>query len=165
MRPRHPSAAEVRQLPALMTQVIPPEWEDQNGHVNIQYYLTLFERGGWPMVQEMGMDESYFRDRRQGLFDLEHHIYYVNELHVGESVSIHARLVDRSEKRFHGVMFIVNDSRDNLAATLEYITSGADLAHRRTAPLPADIAVRLDRLVAEHRRLGWEPPLCGVMSA
>ncbi|NBC21978.1 MAG: thioesterase [Gammaproteobacteria bacterium] len=148
-----------------MTRVIPPEWEDQNGHVNIRFYMTLFERGGWPMVHEMGMDESYFRDRRQGLFDLEHHLYYVYELHVGESVSIHARLIDRSEKRFHGVMFIVNDSRDNLAATLEYITSGADLAHRRTAPLPADIAARLDALLAAHRRLPWEPPLCGVMSA
>lgn len=165
MRPAQPAAAEVRQLPPLMSTVVPAEWEDHNGHVNIRFYMALFERGGWPMVQAMGMDESYFRERRQGLFDLEHHLYYVNEIHVGEAVSIHARLIDRSAKRFHGLMFIVNDSRDNVAATLEYISSGADLEQRRTAPLPTDIAARLDAMVAAHRRLPWNPPLCGVMSA
>lgn len=148
-----------------MKFVIPPEWEDYNGHVNIQYYMALYEQGGWPMVSEMGMDEGYFRDRRCGLFDLEHHLFYLNEIHVGDEVSVHARLVDRTTKRFHGVMFIVNDTRDKLASTLEYVTSGADLDQRRTAPFPADIAERLDRLVEAHGKLAWPPPLCGVMSA
>lgn len=165
MRPRQPTPAQVRDLPSLMTFVIPPEWEDKNGHVNIQYYMTLFERGGWPMIIAIGMDEDYFRERRCGLFDLEHHLYYLNEMHVGDRVGIHARLVDRSAKRFHGVMFIVNETRDNLASTLEYVTTGADLEHRRTAPFPGEIGARLDALIAEHRALSWPSPLCGVMAA
>lgn len=164
MRPRQPSVSEVRQLPALMTHRIPKEWEDYNGHVNIQYYMSLFEHGGWPMVNELGIDEAYFRERKLGLFDLEHHLWYLNELHVGEDVTIHARLVGRSVKRFHGLMFVVNQSRDVLACTLEYVTSGADLAARRTAELPPDIVARLDTLIEEHAGLDWPAPLCGVMS-
>lgn len=165
MRVKQPSVEQLRQLPGLMQHVVPPEWEDYNGHVNIQFYMTLFERGGWPMVNELGMDEAYFRDRRHGLFDLEHHIFYLSELHVGDQVSMFARLVDRSAKRFHGLMFIVNDTRDLLACTLEYVSSGADLEHRRTAAFPDDVAARLDRMIEEHRALPWSPPLCGIMSS
>ena len=34
---------------------------------------------------------------------------------------------------------------------------------RRMAPLPDDIAERFDKLLAEHKALPWEPPVCGVM--
>jgi len=36
---------------------------------------------------------------------------------------------------------------------------------RCTAPWPADIAARIDHAVAEHRKLDWPAPVCGVMSA
>mgnify|MGYP001825850314 CR=1 FL=1 len=160
-----PKPKEVRDLSRLMQLSIPPEWEDENGHVNVQFYMTLYERGGRPLVESLGMDEAYFSQRRLGLFDLEHHICYFSEIHVGETVSVYARLLDRSAKRFHGIMFVINDSRDQLASTLEFITSGADLEHRRTAPYPDDVAAALDRVIAEHRNLAWAPPVCGVMSA
>lgn len=165
MRAKQPTITQLRQLPSLMQQTIPPEWEDFNGHVNIQFYMTLFEQSGWPMVTRMGMDEAYFREQRRGLFDLEHHIVYVSELHVGDRVSMYARLVDRTDKRFHGFMFIVNDSRERLSSTLEFVTSGADLEKRCTAVFPDDVAARLDRMIDEHRDLPWSPPLCGIMSA
>jgi acyl-CoA thioester hydrolase len=125
---REPADFEkVSMLPALLTRDIPPEWEDFNGHVNIQYYMALVEQAGWPMFEEMGLDEAYFREHRHGLFDLEHHLRYLAELHVGDLVSVHSRMLDRSEKRLHGMMFILNQSRRQLSCTLEYITSGADL--------------------------------------
>ncbi len=149
----------------LWTQSIPPEWEDANGHVNIQYYMTLCERAGWEWTAEMGIDEGYFRERRLGVFDLEHHISYLRELHVGDQVSVHSRLLQRTEKRFHGVFYILNVSRDCLASALEYVTSGADLEARRTAAFPQDVAQRLDSLIEKDQALPWSPRLCGVMSA
>jgi len=155
----------VSMLPTLLSREIPVEWEDYNGHVNIQYYLSLVEQSGWPMFAKMGLDESYFRERRRGLFDLEHHIRYLAELHVGDTVSVHSRMLDMSEKRIHGMMFILNQSRRQLSCTLEYITSGADLDKRRTAPFPADIASRFDKLIQQDKLLNWSCPVCGVMAA
>lgn len=160
-----PTPDEVRQLPRLTQYTIPHEWEDANGHVNVQYYMALYNIGGWPMMESLGVNESYFRERRLGMFDLEHHIFYFSEIHVGEAVSIYARILDRSAKRFHAIVFVINDTRDRLASTLEFIASGADLENRRTAPYPDDIAAALDREIAKHRKLTWEPPICGVMSA
>jgi hypothetical protein len=60
-------------------------------------------------------------------------------------------------------MFIVNRTRGRLASVFEYVSSGADLDARRTAPLPPEFATQLDRLIAAHARLAWASPTCGVM--
>ena len=158
-----PSVAQVDDLPVLMEKVIPPEWLDLNGHVNVRHYLELYDAASWPRLAEFGLDARAFLERRQGLFDLEHHLWYLDELHVGETVTVHWRFVARSAKRFHGVMFIVNRTRDRLASVFEYLSTGADLDSRRAAPLPPGFAAKLDELLAADRTLGWPAPTCGVI--
>ena len=165
MRVKQPAADQLWQLPSLGQYTVPSEWEVHNNHVNVKYYMMLYEMAGWPMVTNMGMDEAYFHERRCGLFDLEYHIRYVTELHAGDQVSIYSRLVNRTGKRFHGLMFILNNSRNVLVSSLEFVTSGANLDTRRTAAFPDDIGARLDSMIEEHCRLPWSAPLCGVMSA
>jgi acyl-CoA thioester hydrolase len=164
MRPQFPAVEDVLQLPSLLERQAPPEWEDQNGHVNIQYYMQLYCEAGWPLMGRIGLDENYFEERRKGFFDLEHHLFYLAEIHVGDQVAVHGRFIGHSEKRFHAMMFAVNCSRGRLASTLEFITSGADLESRRAAPYPQDVAETMARLVSEHSEFSWPPPLCGIMS-
>ncbi len=164
MKVETPTFEEVSELAGEETLLIPSSWEDYNGHVNIQYYMSMYESGGQKMMERIGMDDSYFRDRKCGVFDLEHHVYYLSEVHVGETVSIHSRVVAMNEKRFHGFLFILNQSTKQLASTLEYISASTDLKARRTAPFPADIAETLQRSVESSQQLTWAPPLCGCMS-
>jgi hypothetical protein len=96
MRPKFPSVEEVRLLPCLLSQEIPAEFEDINGHVNIQHYLGLYDKAGWPFFALLGMDERYFTEGRKGIFDLEHHLFYLAEIHIGDRVSIHGRLLART---------------------------------------------------------------------
>jgi acyl-CoA thioester hydrolase len=159
-----PSVARVLELPSLMQQVIPAGWQDLNGHVNVRHYLELYDAASWPRLAEFGLDANAFLERRQGLFDLEHHLWYLDELHVGDKVTVHWRFIARTVKRFHGVMFIVNRTHERLASVFEYVSTGADLDARKTAPLPAEFAARLDAMIAEHARLAWPPPTCGVIA-
>lgn len=158
-----PTVAQVDDLPVLMEKVIPPEWQDLNGHVNVRHYLELYDAASWPRLAEFGLDPSVFLEQRRGLFDLEHHLWYLDEMHVGDTVTVHWRFLARTPKRFHGVMFIVNRSRGRLASVFEYVSTGADLDTRRTAPLPGQFAAQLDRLIADQARLDWAAPTCGVM--
>ena len=159
-----PSVEQVDELPSLMERRIPPEWQDLNGHVNVRHYLELYDAASWPMLVQFGLDERSFTEDRLGLFDLEHHLWYLAELHVGDLVTVHSRFVARTPKRYHGVMFIVNRTRSRLASAFEYVSSGADLDARRTAPLPERFTAGFDRMLAVHARLAWPAPLCGVMS-
>lgn len=165
MLTRMPTLQDLDDLPSLLERTIPAEWEDLNGHVNVRHYLELYDQAGWPMMRWLGIEERHFRDERRGFFDLEHHIWYLAEMHVGDTVTLHARFLARSTKRFHGTMFIANRSRACVASAFEYVSTAADLVARRSAPLPTDVAVHLDDLIASHSRLVWPAPLCGSISA
>lgn len=164
MPPPMPTIDQVGQLPELVRLTIPAEWQDLNGHVNVQHYLGIYDRAGWPLMDWLGIDESRFRVDKAGFFDLEHHLWYLAEMHVGDVVTVHTRFIARSVKRFHGVMFIVNTTRVSLASTIEFVTTGADLRTRRSAVLPEDVAQRLAGLIDEHSRLAWPAPRCGSIA-
>jgi acyl-CoA thioester hydrolase len=61
------------------------------------------------------------------------------------------------------MLFMVNESKGNLAATLETLGSHADIKARRTSPYPPHIAARMDAILAEHQALDWAAPVCGVI--
>jgi len=158
-----PTVTQVRELPLQHRYTVPADWRDRNGHVNVQYYLRLYDLGGYEILEDTDVDEKALLAQGFGLFDLEHHIRYRSEVLVGNDVSGYNRLLGISDKRFHGMYFIVNDTEDRLACTVEYLSAGVDLAARRSAAFPAEMKAGMERLLASHLALSWLAPVCGAM--
>lgn len=155
----------IRALPVMHTRVVPKAFEDENGHMNVRHYLGVFDDAGYSYLTFIGLSLEYHEQHGTGGFDLEHHLNYLNEILIGDTVTVYIRFVSCSPKRMHYIMFMVNDTRDKLAATFECVNSFADLKVRKTAPFPDHIYQRIQSLVAEHGALGWDAPICGAMSA
>jgi acyl-CoA thioester hydrolase len=159
-----PSIEHVRMLGTLVEYVVPPEWQDLNGHVNVRHYLDLYNIAGEAVFDQMGVSEDYFLKERRGFFDLEHHMWYLSELHVGDRVSVHTRYVARTAKRYQGLLIVVNMTRPAVASILEFVSTSANLASRRADEFPPQVAQRLDTLIAAHANLPWPAPLCGAIA-
>jgi acyl-CoA thioester hydrolase len=143
---------------------VPADWQDRNGHVNVQYYLRLYELGGYEMLDEACLAEPYFEQTEYGLFDFEHHLHFRAELHVGDQVSAYNRILNMHHKRFHGMYFIINDTREQLACTIEYVTACVDLQSRRTMAFPEPLYQGLIQVMHRHQSLGWTAPECGAIT-
>ena len=164
MPPIQPIAIQdIEQLPLISQAVITENYLDVMGHMNVRYYLALFDEASWTFFQSFGMTETYYKDSLAGAFALEHHIRYLSEVRLGETVHIHARLLQRNAKRIHFMYFMVNVNKAVLSATLESVVSHTNLKQRRTSPYPPEIAVHLDAIIAEHSQLGWDAPVNGHM--
>jgi acyl-CoA thioester hydrolase len=163
-RPRFPDVAEIRQLSRSLVMTVPPDWQDRNGHVNVQYYLKLYELGGYEMLDEVNLNEYYFGQDECGLFDFEHHINFRAEMHVGDQVSTYNRILAMHSRRFQGMYFIVNDTRDQLACTIEYVSACVNLQSRRTIAFPQILHDGLQRLAQKHQALDWAAPVCGAIT-
>jgi acyl-CoA thioester hydrolase len=159
-----PSLEQVRQLPHQLGMSVPPDWEDRNGHVNVQYYLKLYELGGYEILEDADLGGNYLEQNQYGLFDFENHLSFRAEIHVGDRVSTYNRLLAMNHKRFHGMYLIVNDTRKQLACTVEYVTGGVDLRNRRTAVFPDAFYQGLQRQLKRHQALDWPAPVCGAIS-
>jgi len=144
---------------------VPEAYRDSNGHMNVRWYIALFDDAGDTVHDWMGLSAQYHAAHGTGTFDLEHHVNYIAEVLPGEEVAVYIRLVGYSAKRLHYIMFLINKTRGQLAATFECINAFADLRVRRTAPWPPEAAAKLAEAMAAASQLDWAPPLCGAMRA
>lgn len=158
-----PTFEQVMELPALREAAVRPEFIDVNGHMNVCHYLELNVDGMTVVSDQVGVDDAYRAERRMGVFTSEHHLRYYSELHLGEKLSVHPIVLDRSEKVVHMMTFLLDRTHRLLSNTLELLLVHVDLDTRRPVPMPAEIAAGFDRFVADGKALSWQAPVCGVV--
>jgi len=135
-----------------------PEWIDANGHLNLAYYVVLFDFATDALFDAVGIGLGYKEATNHGTFAVETHNLYERELLVGERVRVATQILGTDSKRLHFAheMFsLVNGQR---AATQELMYLHIDLSARRVVPWPADVRERLSAAAAGHARLarpGW----------
>ena len=132
---------------------IEKDWIDYNGHLNMAYYNVLFDRCGDQAFEVMGMGPDYARDRRLTIYTAEVHVCYVQELHLGHSVTVTFQLLDHDDKRLRVYQEIRHAAEGWLAATSENLSLHVDMSGPKVAPFPADIAEKIDAMRAAHAGL------------
>lgn len=165
MKPPAITLEQVRELLPVYRMTIPPTYQDYNQHMNIRWYLVIFDDAGAPLYEAIDLHPDTLLKQGQSTFDLEHHIHYLKEVHIGDEISVYVRMVGRSAKRMHYLMFMVNETRGTLASIFECVNTFVNLAERRTMPYPDMIMAGIDRLLEAHQTLSWDAPVCGVMQA
>lgn len=118
--------------------------------MNIRHYLELDAEGTEVICEDVGVDDAYRARRRMGVFTAEHHLRYFSELQEGETVSVHARVLERSDKAAHLMAFLLDRTHGRLANTLELVLvlgiegcvlrGGHDCADERGAVLGGGLA-------------------------
>lgn len=159
-----PTVDQVLALPGDWTLVVPEEYADANGHMNIARYMDAHSDGGWAYWAQLGLSEELAHAGGPTTFDVQHHIVYRHEVLAGHEVTVRIRLLDRTDKAVHGLAFLVNLTTGQVANTMEGIGLCVDLATRAVSPFPDDIAANIDAAIEDNRALPWAPPVCGSMA-
>ena len=157
------SLAKLEALPLYHRETIPEDYLDLLGHMNIRWYMALFDKAAWNFFGSHGMDHDYVLKEKSGQFALKNFIQYFAEVRAGQTIAVRIRLLERSDKRIHLMHFMINETTEQLATTLEVLSTHADLTLRRAAPIPIEIAKKFDATLAENEHLDWNAPVCGVI--
>jgi len=164
MKPPAISLEEILQIGEPLLRIpIPEAYRDSNGHMNVRWYVGIFDDASDVLHDDLGLTVDYHARNGTGTFDLEHHIQYLSEAMPGERAAVYVRYLAGGAKRLHYIMFLVNETQARLSATLECINAFADLRVRRTAPWPEEAATKITQRVQDGKRLAWAAPVCGVM--
>jgi len=151
-------------LPLYHRETIPETYLDAMGHMNVRWYMALFDTSVWNFFISQGLDENYFVRKQMGVFALKHFIQYFAEVKADETVAMRIRLLGRTEKRFHFMNFMINEATGKLAAILEVLGTHADLKIRKAVAMPQDISQKFDVQIAVDQQLDWEAPVSGVIN-
>lgn len=164
MTTAHPTYDQLAALPSYTAQAVPAAFEDINGHLNIRHYVGIASEGLDESLVDVGIPQNWPTVAGQGVFTAEHHMTYLSELRTGDRISARVRLVGRSARAAHAVVYLLDDTHQRLSYAMEEIFLHIDMASRRTAEWPDDVAAALDKRIAAEAALPWQPALSGSMA-
>jgi acyl-CoA thioester hydrolase len=158
----HPTYDQLTSLPAYTEQPVPVPFEDANGHLNVRHYTGIASEGLDESLVALGIPQNW-PAQGHACFSAEQHLTYLAELLTGARISSRVRLLGRSERAAHALVYLLDDTNQRLSFVMEEILLHIDMETRRTAPWPAEIAAALDGQIAAQADLPWEPDVSGSM--
>lgn len=160
----HPTYDQLIELPAYVEQPVPMPFEDINGHLNVRHYVGIASEGLDESLVEVGIPPMWPLTHQQACFAAEHHVTYLNELHTGDKMSARVRLLGRSERAAHALVYLLDETEQVVACVVEEIFLHIDLDTRRTSPWPDDVAAKMDARIAEHAALPFPAVTSGSLA-
>ena len=117
----------------IANQIIKKEWTDYNNHMNMAYYVLIFDQIWEIMLQKFKMGEDSAKTNKMSTMVVETHTTYNNEVKEGEEVEINLTFFDHDKKRLHFKMEMLEKTTKKLSATLEMLSLYIDLNKRKVA--------------------------------
>ncbi len=160
----HPTYDQLLGLPAYVEQPVPMPFEDMNGHLNVRHYLGIASEGLDESLVPLGIPQNWPISAGHACFSAEHHCTYLTELRTGDMMSARVRLLGRSERAAHALVYLLDETHTQVSYVMEEIFLHIDMSTRRTAPWPDDVAASLDQRIAEDAELPFPASTSGCLA-
>lgn len=163
MRDPAPALAAIPTPLDVYRDVVRGDWIDSNGHLNMGYYVVVFDFATDAWMGFAGLDRLHRRERHITTFCLETHVTYVREVRVGDPLRFTTRLLGFDARRLHYYHEMYHATEGYLAATNELMSLHVSQVTRRAAPMAHEILAFLARIREAHAVLPASPHVGRVM--
>jgi len=143
--------------------VVRPEWIDDNRHMNMGYYVVVFDLATDEFMRWIGLDAGHRRAYEVTTFCLEAHVTYHREVREGDPLRFTTQLLAYDAKRLHYIHAMYHATEGYLAATNELVSLHVAMATRRGAAMAREVVARLAMIQAAHDALPRPPQVGRVM--
>ena len=135
----------------LTTKKIIKEWTDYNNHMNLSYYILVFDLGAEVILSKFKMGEQSAKTTKKSTMVVETHTTYNNEVKEGDEVNVFLSHFDHDNKRLHYKLEMYDKSKNTLSATTETLALYIDLNIRKVAEFEKEKLIIMDEFINEHK--------------
>ena len=123
----------------LSSQKIIKDWIDYNNHMNVSYYLLIFDKYGADVLNDsFKMGEHSARTTGKSTMIVESHITYNQELKIDDEIDVNLVFFDHDKKRLQYKMEMIHKQKKYLASTIEILALYVDLNTRKVSEFERD---------------------------
>jgi len=115
----------------LKSEKVIKEWTDYNGHLNVAFYVHVFDIAADVMLDSFKMGGQSAKNNQKTTFVAEMYTAYKQEVRLGEEIETHLTYVDHDKKRIHYRLSMFHKEKKYLAATNEVLSLYVDLKQRK----------------------------------
>ena len=141
----------------LTTKKIIKEWTDYNGHMNLSYYILVFDIGAEVILSKFKMGEHSAKTTKKSKMVVETHTTYNQEVKEGDEVDVFISYFDHDNKRLLYKLEMYDNAKNTLSATTEILALYIDLNIRKVAEFePEKIKIMNDYISNNEKNFNKE---------
>ena len=127
------------------------EWVDYNDHMNMAYYVLIFDQALEVALEKFKMGESAAKDLNRSTMVVETNTKYLSEVKQGEEIDINMTYFDHDKKRLHIKMEMIEKSEKKISANMEWISLYIDLNQRKVTEFEEEKLKLMDKFIEDNK--------------
>ena len=136
----------------LNTTKIINEWTDYNNHMNLSYYILVFDKAAEKVLSKFKMGEESALKTKRSTMVVETHTTYNNEVKEGDDVDIYLSYCNHDKKRLHYKLEMYEKSKNILSATTEVLALYINLELRKVAEFEKEKILIIDNFIDKNNQ-------------
>ena len=134
----------------LKTEKVIKEYTDYNNHLNVAYYVRIFDIAADVMLDNFKMGGESAQKDNKTTFVAEMYTIYNQEVRLGEEVETHVTYINHDKKRIHYRLSMFHKEKKYLAATNEVLSLYVDLTKRKVIEFDPDRLKIMDNFIKNN---------------
>ena len=136
----------------LTSQKILKDWTDYNNHMNVAYYVLIFDLyGAEKLMTLFNMGETSAKNTKKSTMVVESHITYNQEVKEGDEVDVNLLYFDHDKKRLQYKLEMIHKEKKYLASTIEILSLYVDLGERKVSEFENEKIQLMDQFIHKHK--------------
>ena len=135
----------------LTSKKIIKDWTDYNGHMNVAYYVLIFDIfGAEILMNKFQMGEESAKTTKKSTMVVESHITYNQEVKEDDEVDVNLLFFDHDKKRLQYKLEMIHKEKKFLVSTIETLSLYVDLNQRKVAEFEDEKVKMMDQYIQEN---------------
>ena len=136
----------------LNTTKIVNEWTDYNNHMNLSFYILVFDKAAEKILSKFNMGEEAAIKTKRSTMVVETHTTYNNEVKEDDNVDVYLSYCDHDKKRLHYKLEMYEKSKNVLSATTEVLALYINLDLRKVAEFENEKILIMDNFIEANKQ-------------
>ena len=115
----------------LKSEKIIKEWVDYNNHLNIAYYVLIFDQACEVLLEKFKIGAESAKREKRSTMVVETNTKYISEVKEGNEVDTMLTFFDHDKKRLHLKLEIIEKKTKKVSASIEWLSLYVNLETRK----------------------------------
>ncbi|WP_435113148.1 thioesterase family protein [Candidatus Pelagibacter bacterium nBUS_36] len=135
----------------LKSQKILNKWVDYNNHLNMAYYVLIFDEAWEVMLEQFKMGSHSAETTNRSTMVVETNTQYISEVKENDEVDLMLTFFDHDKKRLHLKLEMIEKKTQKLSATMEWISLYIDLDIRKVTEFENEKIKIMDEFIEKNK--------------
>tara|TARA_B100002052_G_C15648446_1_gene491721 strand:+ start:26 stop:493 length:468 start_codon:yes stop_codon:yes gene_type:complete len=131
--------------------IIKSEWTDYNKHLNMAYYVLVFDQAWEILLEKFNLGENSAKSSGMSTMVVEINTTYDSEVIAGDEVEVILTYFEHDKKRLQYKLEMIDKKSKKLSSTIEMLSLHVDLNKRKVAEFDEERIKLMDDFINENK--------------